>query len=614
MKKVNLFAMIENRDAILSALQKTGNVMFVPTADDKVLPHASEVADEAAKASDAIKFLEQHATGKASLLAPKLQVPYEKFKQPTDRSKDLTDQVQALSEKIASLRNEAETMRVQVEKLEPWLSLDVPMEELKPTENTETFAGYIADGSLDKLKKDLEPLTCELVPMGNTAEGQAVVVMAYKDDAEQVKHFLKACDYVDFVFPKRTGTAKEVAADLTAAAEEKDRLAAELEAESVKIASKKDSLCVYYDQLKAEGQRMTSSGQETEKTFHMQGWCRADRTDAVKEEIAHVTDVYDLTFADPGPEDIPPTVVENSKIVTPYQAVTDMYSIVHSGAFDPNPILAPFFCCFFGIMLSDAGYGVVIAIFFLAALKIFKLQGFAKKLFLVIGMGGLSTVFWGAMFGGWFGLTWHPFMFEPMKEPLKMLILCYALGAFHLVSGMCIKIYVETKRGNAKGAFLDTGSWLILFAGLFIWGMGTPFGKYIAELGAAIIILFGDRENKNIIGRLFGGLYKLYGISGYLSDLLSYSRLSALGLATGVIAMVINTVAELLWKAGPIGIIVAILLLIGGHTFNIIINILGAYVHSSRLQYIEFFGKFFEGSGRAFKPLALETKYTDVTK
>ena len=205
-------------------------------------------------------------------------------------------------------------------------------------------------------------------------------------------------------------------------------------------------------------------------------------------------------------------------------------------------------------------------------------------------------------------------MFEPMKEPLKMLILCYALGAFHLVSGMCIKIYMETKRGNASGAFLDTGSWLILFAGLFIWGMWSPIGKYIAILGAAIIILFGDRENKNIIGRVFGGLYKLYGISGYLSDLLSYSRLFALGLATGVIAMVINTVAELLWKAGPIGIIVAILLLIGGHTFNIVINILGAYVHSSRLQYIEFFGKFFEGSGRAFKPLALETKYTEVTK
>jgi V/A-type H+-transporting ATPase subunit I len=615
MKKVSLYAMKEDRDAILRSLQKTGDVMFVAGNDEKALPHASEVADQAQKASDAIKFLEQHATGKASLLAPKLPVPYEKFKSPAADAADLTDQVQALEEKITSLRNEAETMRVQVSKLTPWLPLDIPIEELTSTANTEIFAGFIADGTLEKLRKDLENLTCELKVLGVDVEGQAILVIAYKDDAAQVKHFLKTVDFVDFVFPKRLGTAQTVADDLTQAAAEKDRLADELVAETKKVATRKDDLCVYYDQLKARGQRMTASGLETEKTFHMKGWCRADRTQIVHDAIDQVTDVYDLHFEDPGKDDIPPTITENNSLVSPYEAVTSMYSVVHSGAFDPNPIMAPFFCCFFGMMLSDAGYGVVITILFLIAWKVFKLQGFAEKLFLVIIMGGISTIFWGAMFGGWFGLTWHPFMFEPMKEPLKMLILCYALGAIHLITGMCIKIYVETKRGNAVGAFLDIGSWLIIFAGLFIMGMGiSPFGKYIALFGAAIVILFGDREAKNPIKRVFGGLYKLYGISGYLSDLLSYSRLFALGLATGVIAMVINTVAELLWKAGPIGIIVALGLLIGGHTMNIIINILGAYVHSSRLQYIEFFSKFFEGSGRAFKPLALITKYTEITK
>ena len=154
-----------------------------------------------------------------------------------------------------------------------------------------------------------------------------------------------------------------------------------------------------------------------------------------------------------------------------------------------------------------------------------------------------------------------------------------------------------------------------MFLGFFLMALAPgPIGKYLAWLGAGIIILFGGREKKGIVSRLLGGLLTLYNISGYLSDLLSYSRIFALGLATGVIAMVINTVAQMLWSAGPVGIVAAILVLLAGHYFNIIINVLGAFVHSSRLQYIEFFGKFYEAGGRAFLPLALRTKFTDITK
>lgn len=196
-----------------------------------------------------------------------------------------------------------------------------------------------------------------------------------------------------------------------------------------------------------------------------------------------------------------------------------------------------------------------------------------------------------------------------------MLILCYTLGAMHLVSGMLIKIYMNIKRGQVWDAIFDQAAWLVLFGGLFAMAMlPSPVGKYCAILGAATLVLTGGRAKKGIFNKLLGGLLTLYNISSYVSDLLSYSRLFALGLATGVIAMVINTIAEMLWSAGPVGIVVAVLVLIGGHIFNIMINILGSFVHTSRLQYIEFFGKFFEAGGRAFVPMAIRTKYTDVTK
>lgn len=265
--------------------------------------------------------------------------------------------------------------------------------------------------------------------------------------------------------------------------------------------------------------------------------------------------------------------------------------------------------------MSDAGYGLVLTIMLYIALKKFKPTGFARQLALVIFFGGISTTIWGAMFGGWFGLEWHPLLFVPMNEPLKMLALCFGLGSIHLITGMLLKTKMLFRDGDVMGAVCDQISWLIMFLGFFLMALVPgPIGKYLAWLGAGIIVLFGGRDRKGIISRLIGGLLSLYNISGYLSDLLSYSRIFALGLATGVIAMVINTVAQMLWSAGPVGIVAAILVLLAGHYFNIIINVLGAFVHSSRLQYIEFFGKFYEAGGRAFLPLALRTKYTDITK
>ncbi len=614
MKKAMLYALKEDRDSILLALQREGNIMLIPSAEEKGLPGAENVGNEVEKTHGAIKFMDMHV-GKSSFLASRTPVSYTKFLQNTPEAAGLAQQVATLEDKISSLRNEAITMLAQAEALKPWLKLDIPLEALGATVSSVYFAGYMPELTKDEFLADIKDLTAEVIVLDEAPEGRAIVVFAYKADGPEVKHFLKAHDFADVVFPKRIGLAREIAADLTDAARMKESLADNLEEEAKKVAGRRDELQLYYDQLIAKQDRMAAGGLETQKTFFVQGWVRADKTDEVVRAVKEVTSAYDLNFVEPEEGEISPTVMENGKLSRPYEFVTELYSRPKIGSLDPNFMMAPFHFIFFGMMLSDAGYGLVLTILLYIVLKLFKPQDSTGKLLTVIFFGGISTVIWGILFGGWFGLEWRPLLFAPMKEPLKMLALCFGLGALHLGTGMCMKMYLEVKRGNVWAAIFDELSWLVMFLGLFLMALlPSEIGKYLAILGAATIVFTGGREKKGIIAKFFGGLLTLYNISGYVSDLLSYSRLFALGLATGVIAMVINTVAQMLWETGPIGVLAAVVVLIGGHFFNIIINVLGSFVHSSRLQYIEFFGKFYEAGGRAFIPLAIRTKYVDVTK
>ncbi|MDD6569100.1 V-type ATP synthase subunit I [Acidaminococcus timonensis] len=614
MQKLTLYALKADRDALLLALQKDGSVMLEPEAGSRTLPGAEAVSAQLDKTGAVLQFLVQNGA-KNPLFPQKEKVSYPDFLKETREGKRLTEQLDTTASKIASLESEAAALRTQAESLEPWLQLDIPLEQLSFTETTHCHVGFLPDKELPAFQEGMQNLLADWKTYGEGQDGQALVVLAYNRDEEAVKHLLKEHDFSEAVLPKRSGTASQVQQELLQEAKEREDKIARLQQETKDTLPHKQQVELYYDQLSAAHDRLQNGGVETVSAFKVQGWVRKDRTQRVENVIRSVTDAYQLTFADPAEGEIPPTVLENSKLVEPYESVVELYSLPKAGSIDPDAIMAPFHFIFFGMMMSDAGYGLVLTLMLYIALKKFKPTGFARQLALVIFFGGISTTIWGAMFGGWFGLEWHPLLFVPMNEPLKMLALCFGLGSIHLITGMLIKTKMLLRDGDVMGAVCDQISWLIMFLGFFLMALVPgPIGKYLAWLGAGIIVLFGGRDRKGIISRLIGGLLSLYNISGYLSDLLSYSRIFALGLATGVIAMVINTVAQMLWSAGPVGIVAAILVLLAGHYFNIIINVLGAFVHSSRLQYIEFFGKFYEAGGRAFLPLALRTKYTDITK
>jgi V/A-type H+-transporting ATPase subunit I len=331
----------------------------------------------------------------------------------------------------------------------------------------------------------------------------------------------------------------------------------------------------------------------------------------------------------PGEDEEPPVELENNRFASAFEPVTKMMGYPRQGSLDPSPFLGPFFLVFFGLCMTDAAYGIVIAALAYWLIGQTRARGMGRQFLNLLIMSGLATVFVGALLGGWAGdllqrlFGWRTaILFDPMEEPTKFLILSFALGVIQIYTGIILKAYDNIRRGDWLSAIFDQVFWLVFLTsiGLALGGgyLG-PSGPAIASAGQKLLlasaiglVLTQGRHHKNPLMRIGSGLLSLYNTTGYMSDIVSYARLFGLGFTSTVLASVMNDL--MLRPAGipVIGPIIALIGLVFGHLFNILINIIGAYVHSSRLQYVEFFGKFFEAGGRRFMPFGMSTKYVDV--
>ena len=321
----------------------------------------------------------------------------------------------------------------------------------------------------------------------------------------------------------------------------------------------------------------------------------------------------------------------------PFEAVTNLYSRPDPSGIDGTPYMTPFYILLFGMMLSDTGYGLLLLIGGYLFLKLKKPGGMMGSFAKVITWGGLSTVIWGFLTGTFFGLDFDvifgttdvfPILVDPMSDPIMMLILCFGLGVLHILFGVSLKIKMSFDAGDWQTAVFDNLSWILIIIGLIMFAgasavQGLPpvvskIGLVLAVIGAVMILLFKGRAKKNVFSRTVSGLGELYQVTSYLSDILSYARLFALGIATGVIASVFNQLCGMLMGSPNIilkilGTLIACVLLVGLHLFNLAINTLGAFVHCARLQYVEFYGKFYEAGGRTFQPLGYTAKHVRLT-
>ncbi len=637
MKKMHLLGLKIEQGEVLSALQKTGVVEIIDIVestdepDDEV--QSEEVCHELTKElSDletkldnlghGIDFLQPYVKSVNPLIHGKPKVKKDELSEILANEDKVFKSLQAIYdlEKRASLLNVEESKLLnQIEMLLPWQALDIPLEQLGPTDRTVFVTAVIPRTSIEGLREalDEEKLLVHVTVLGESQDDVYSLVVYHKDHGEKLQDVFKkfSATFQDFSDLKGTpnNIIKECKGNLSDIEKERENI----KAESIKLSGQKLHFEILYDYYSIKKDRKSAFLKviDTDKTFSIEAWLPEKHESQVKAEVLKITDTVFLEFRPPLEGEDVPVLLSNNKLVEPFEVITELYSLPDPNGIDPNLYMAPFFFIFFGMMLSDAGYGIIMGLLAGYALLKFRLAGSGKKFTAMLFLCAISTIIWGAIFGGWFGdlIGLKPLWINPLDNPMSVLIVSFAMGIVQIYVGIILNAYKNIRDGHIASALMDQGLWLVLLTGLLVLIVPelATTGKYMALFGTVGLILTQGRAQKGIIKKFTSGILSLYDITGYLSDVLSYSRLLALGLTTGVIATVINTMAKTV-AGSVIGYIVMVLIIIGGHVFNLGINVLGAYVHSSRLQYIEFFSKFYDSGGRAFDPLKIKTTYVEL--
>lgn len=627
MKKMFLLGLKDDLDSLLGALQRLGTVEIADVKEEeggnsKITAELSELETKLSRLKFAIEFLRPYAKEQNPLIYGRPKVSLKKLEEILSREAEvfkIVDSVYGFEQRFSRLKTEEGRILNQIELLKPWGALDIPVEDLGTTGRVDIKAITVPKKNfkelMDKVKESDLPL--EVIPVGESREESLALAVYHSSIRTEVQELSKEFSVNTEEFSGFTGTPQEIVCKL------QERLEAiEAERKSIKqeIAKLSDNLLdlkAFYDYWLLEKQRKENLQKmaDTEKIFVMKAYVPENSVESVKNAVNSVTDTAYLDFEDPAEDEDIPVALSNPRLIQPFEIVTELYSLPDPREIDPNVYMAPFYFVFFGMMVSDAAYGLVLSLLSALALWKLKLAGMGKKLVELLFLCGISTFIWGIIFGSWFGdlIKVKPLWLNPLDNPMAVLYLSFAMGLVQIYTGIVLSAYKNIRKGKVADALMDQGLWLVFLTGLIMLAFPGTVGvaKYVALVGAMGLVLTQGRTQRSIIKKFTSGLLSLYNVTSYLSDVLSYSRLLALGLATGVIATVINTMAKML-GVNIIGYIAMVIIMAGGHLFNIAVNALGAYVHSSRLQYIEFFGKFYEGGGRAFDPLRMKTEYLDI--
>ncbi len=545
---------------------------------------------------------------------------------------ELYNEARDLNDKLNGIRNKKEEIEALSKELSLFKNLLIPCEEWKPTDKTNIYIGSIPKLKWPSFEEEIKDFADNFY-MEKVAEDTRDVrfyILVLKKKEAEILSILRKNSFSQIKPPAGyKGTPMEVLSQL----EETRKKLGEEEKKVINkiqtLLSYRPKLEVVYDYLSVLKEREDVKKELfwTKKVFLIEGWVLEPNIERLKKELQNVGDQIAISIFDPPEGETPPIELENKKFVKPFEIITKLYSYPNHKEPDPTPFVAIYFFIFFGMCLTDAGYGIVMALLFWWAIRKFKVGSQAKLFFKLLMFGGISTIFAGALTGSWFGnaidILPQGFGFlrsvknfimitDPMKNPIPMLAFSLLLGLIQIFTGLFIEFYSNVKAGKIKDAIMDQGTWIFFLASILISFTGLSFAKYLLIIGALSIVFTQGRHNKNIIAKIGGGILSLYDVVGYLGDTLSYSRLFALGLTTAAIAMIVNTIMELVGGAPIIGFIIGAIIFVGGHIFNLLINALGAFIHSARLQYVEFFTKFYEGGGIAFTPFKLKTQYVKI--
>lgn len=565
---------------------------------------------------------------KKPLIARKPEIGFEEFYSLREKEAPIFEKIKRLeeyNEELLKLKAEESRSNTLIEQLIVYKDINYIINDFIDTKNVGILLGTLAKVKLEALDNIKNAYSNVIIEVVGDDKDVAVVAICLKEEKDALYEELSAIE-----FTLNNLNINEIPMDVLVREREnikqintrKKNINETIvkEYDNAEFTSQRRLLTDFY---KVELQKLEAEGRmvKTAKTFVFSAWIPVDAEEIItkKLEKSDLTLAYFARELEEGEE--PPTLCVNNAIVTPYQSITNMFSAPSYGEVNPNPFVCFFYVVFFGMMISDAGYGLLLVLATSIILVIAKPRKNEMGLIKIFLMGGLSTIVWGVLFGGYFGIENFPIppiLFNPIYSPMEMLMLSLGLGLVQMFTGMAINAYSLFKAKKPLDAIFGVFSWYILAIGIAVFAFVKSNIKFlgVALLALGIIgLMLSGAIHKKGIKRFSGAFASLYSIINFFSDLLSYTRLFGLGLATGVIAMVFNQIALVMIDLIPIvGYVLAVVLLLVGHLFNLGINTLGAYVHNSRLQFVEFFGKFYTGGGELFLPLGSDMKYYNLNQ
>lgn len=629
MRKLTLVSLNSLENEIMKAIQELGVVeVIAPDEENEAKILNGELfsqMDAELKRLDTVAGYLKPYTKKPGLLEADPVVDKKALEAAKLCSYELCDRLESINDEITRLKSEITKKKQLISQLSDWLSLDTPLEKLKNTKHTRIICGYSPVSRTNEIY-DL-PVALNVLPSENTKMNSCIIAV-HKSADEGLNEKLREFGFVEVHFPAELhGTAREITEriehEVTELEKELEKKTSELKLHSdeyITLLTAKDAVNIEYDRLKAMAELLKSKS-----AFILEGWVREPDIDALRAAIDKITDAYYLETREPSEGEDVPISTDNNKLEKPFESIVDMYSKPAYGGIDATPFMTPFYMLFFGMMLADAGYGLLLFFGLWLFEKLKKPRGGMKGIVGALKWSGAVTFVCGILFGAFFGVDLDvifgtkdvfPLIMDPMDNVMTMLLISCGLGLLHMLFGIGIKIYMCLRDGDVQAAIFDNLSWIFLIVGIVGFALTkAPYNMpfiIVALLGAMLIIVFGGRNKKGIM-RIFGGFGSLYNLTSWLSDTVSYARIFALGLVGGAMGSVFNMIGSMIGSGGSgIGHVICLLLaavvLAVLHAFSLFINTLSAFAHTARLQYVEFFGKFYEAGGRAFNPLSMNTK------